>query len=120
MLGRKPPPIIGKLAGTFISGNRIGFSSDAATSPTSPLDYKIQSPRGLKSYDLGGVGLGIVAALEKSDNFLESNQANKAVFVQNLTRSNPIPVKQVIQEVVLDMEKIWKKLRWIVWRIIHL
>lgn len=93
MLGRKPQPIIGKLAGTFISGNRIGFSSDAATSPTSPLDYKIQSPRGLKSYDLGGVGLGIVAALEKSDNSWNQIQANKAVFVQNLTRSNPIPVK---------------------------
>lgn len=87
MLGKKPQPVIGKLA-----GNQAWFS-DAATSPTSPLEYKIQSPRGLKSYDLGGVGLAIVAALEKSDSPRNQIQANKALFVQNSTRSNPIPVK---------------------------
>lgn len=94
MLGHKPQLVIGKLAGTWCSGSQSWFSV-VATSPTSPLEYKIQSPRGLKSYDLGGVGLAIVAALEKSDNNpryqIQAN--NKAVFVPNVTRSNPIPVK---------------------------
>ncbi|GFS38506.1 cyclin-dependent kinase, putative [Actinidia rufa] len=65
MLGKKSPPVIGKPAGKWGSGNRTGFT-DTATSPRSHLDFKIQSPRGLKNYDVGGVGLGIVAALEKS------------------------------------------------------
>ncbi|XP_057468045.1 FCS-Like Zinc finger 14 [Actinidia eriantha] len=90
MLGKKSPPVIGKPAGKWGSGNRTGFA-DTATSPRSHLDFKIQSPRGLKNYDVGGVGLGIVAALEKSG---DSGCENKTVFGQNLTRSNPIPVKQ--------------------------
>ncbi|CAI0402008.1 unnamed protein product [Linum tenue] len=50
------------------SGGGVGSdSSPATTSPRSPLDFpRIQSPRGLKNFDLGGVGLGIVAALENS------------------------------------------------------
>lgn len=90
MLGKKPPPVIGKIVGAWGSGERFGFSDSPITSPTSPLDVKIQSPRGLKNvYDLGGVGLGIVAALEKS-----GDRASKPVFVRNLSRnSDPIPVK---------------------------
>lgn len=58
--------MIGKLSALLVSGNRAGFS-DVGTSPRGPLDLKIQSPRcGLRCYDVGGVGLGIVAALEKS------------------------------------------------------
>lgn len=53
MLGkRSPPQPLGKFSGP--------------ESPRGPLEYKIQSPRGLKNYIHGGVGLGILAALEKS------------------------------------------------------
>ncbi|KAI6679768.1 hypothetical protein NL676_033649 [Syzygium grande] len=68
MLGRRP--FIGKLSDLLISGCRgAGPPPDptAAASPRSPLDFKVQSPRGPRGYDLGcGVGLGIVAALERS------------------------------------------------------
>ncbi|KAF5956469.1 hypothetical protein HYC85_003694 [Camellia sinensis] len=96
MSSKRSPLAVGKLAGTRVFGNPTGFT-DAAPSPRSPLDLNIQSPRprGLKNYDLGGVvGLGIVAALEKSGEPGCEIRANKAVFGQNLTRSNPIPVKQ--------------------------
>ncbi|KAL4298401.1 hypothetical protein GQ457_12G021820 [Hibiscus cannabinus] len=66
MSGRRPRPMMGKLSELLVSGKRAGFISDAATSPTSPLDVKTPSPRGMKRYDAGGVGLGIVAALDKS------------------------------------------------------
>ncbi|KAJ8532099.1 hypothetical protein K7X08_012022 [Anisodus acutangulus] len=83
MLGKRPSkPVIGKLTGVAFSGSRI---MDGATSPRSPLDIRIQSPRGLKSFDFGGVGLAIVAALEKSS-------GNKAVYNRNSNRSLPIPV----------------------------
>ncbi|CAK7352370.1 unnamed protein product [Dovyalis caffra] len=66
MLGKRTNLMIGRLSELLVSGNRARLM-DANTSPRSPLDYKIQSPRGLKNYyDLGGVGLGIVAALDKS------------------------------------------------------
>ncbi|GAA0166581.1 hypothetical protein LIER_21704 [Lithospermum erythrorhizon] len=86
MLGKLSKPVAGKF-----SGNKVDCGS-GATSPRSPLDMKSHSPRGLKSYDLGGVGLGIVAALEKSDNFGGRFQACKALCNKNLNRSNPIPV----------------------------
>ncbi|OVA04220.1 Protein of unknown function DUF581 [Macleaya cordata] len=65
MLGKTP--VIGKLLNTENSGHRT-FFSDEITSPKSPLDFKIRSPRGMKNCVVGGggVGLGIVAALEKS------------------------------------------------------
>ncbi|GMJ07269.1 hypothetical protein like AT1G74940 [Hibiscus trionum] len=66
MSGRRPRPMIGKLSELLVSGKPPGFFSDAASSPTSPLDIKTPSPRGMKRYDVGGVGLGIVAALDKS------------------------------------------------------
>ncbi|KAL3825456.1 hypothetical protein ACJIZ3_021485 [Penstemon smallii] len=46
-----------------------------------------QSPKGLKNFDHGGVGLAIVAAFE------ENIPANKALFSRNLSRSKPIPMK---------------------------
>ncbi|XP_060188942.1 FCS-Like Zinc finger 13-like [Lycium barbarum] len=83
MLGKRPSkPVIGKLTGAAFSGSQ---KIDGATSPRSPLDFKIQSPRGLKNIDFGGVGLAIVAALEKSS-------GNKAVYNRNSNRSLPIPV----------------------------
>lgn len=66
---------------------------DAATSPRSPLDMKIQSPRGLKNYDhFGGVGLGIVAALDKSSDCGGEILAKYAVSGTNWGRSGPVPV----------------------------
>lgn len=63
---------------------------DALGSPRSPFDMmnlKMQSPKGLKSYDLGGVGLGIVVALDKS-----SSEEQGHVCTSNSNRSVPIPV----------------------------
>lgn len=95
MLGKKSRPVIAKLAGAWGSGDKSGFTEAPDTSPRSPLDVKIPSPRGLKNFhDLGGVGLGIVAALEKSGDSGSEIRANKPVFVRNLSRnSDPIPVK---------------------------
>ncbi|KAL6330835.1 hypothetical protein AAG906_009263 [Vitis piasezkii] len=92
MLGKTSRPAIGKLAGSLISGNCTAIL-DVATSPRSPLDMKIQSPRGQKNYDLfGGVGLGIVAALDKSSNCGGEILAKYAVSGTNLGRSGPVPV----------------------------
>ncbi|KAI3410864.1 uncharacterized protein J3R85_018381 [Psidium guajava] len=68
MLGKRPRSVIGKLSELLVAGSAGLLESAvaaAAASPRSPLDFKIQSPRGPRSYDHGGVGLGIVAALEK-------------------------------------------------------
>lgn len=92
MLGKTSRPAIGKLAGSLISGNCTAIL-DVATSPRSPLDMKIQSPRGQKNYDLfSGVGLGIVAALDKSSNCRGEILAKYAVSGTNMGRSGPVPV----------------------------
>ncbi|KAL4282790.1 hypothetical protein GQ457_16G002270 [Hibiscus cannabinus] len=67
MSGRRPRPMIGKLSELLVSGKKpAGFYTDGgATSPTSPFDIRTPSPRGVKRFDAGGVGLGIVAALDK-------------------------------------------------------
>ncbi|XP_030530542.1 FCS-Like Zinc finger 14-like [Rhodamnia argentea] len=68
MLGKRPRSVIGKLSELLVSGSAGLLESAvaaAAASPRSPLNFRIQSPRGPRCYDLGGVGLGIVAALEK-------------------------------------------------------
>ncbi|PHU28501.1 hypothetical protein BC332_00594 [Capsicum chinense] len=89
MIGKRSIPVIEKFTGASFSGSR---TMDGATSPRSPLDFKIQSPRGLKSFDFGGVGLAIVAALEKSGGRNGETPANKAVYNRNSNRSLPIPV----------------------------
>lgn len=91
MLGKGPRPIIGKLSELLVSGNRACFL-DMATSPRGPLELKMESPRGLKNYDLGGVGLGIVANLEKSKDGGREILAKYVVGCSNLNRSSPIPV----------------------------
>ncbi|KAK1365147.1 FCS-Like Zinc finger 13-like [Heracleum sosnowskyi] len=68
MFGRKARPVINNLI-TGASGS--GYKPrvyDVVTSPKSPLEFtKIQSPRVLNNYGGAvGVGLGIVAALEKN------------------------------------------------------
>ncbi|XP_057967456.1 FCS-Like Zinc finger 13-like [Malania oleifera] len=86
MLGKRSRPVIGKITG-LIPGNRPA-PPDSATSPKSPLELKSVSPRGSKNYEVGAVGLGIVAALEKS----EEDRARFAVCSLSLSRSDPIPV----------------------------
>ncbi|XP_071911256.1 FCS-Like Zinc finger 13-like [Coffea arabica] len=93
MLGKRPTPVIGNLTNSLFLGKRTAGLMDVATSPRSPLEFRIQSPRGMKHYDLGGVGLGIVAALEKSvHDHANENLATKALSNRNINRSNPIPV----------------------------
>ncbi|KAL4613843.1 hypothetical protein ACB092_07G010400 [Castanea dentata] len=94
MLSKRPRPMIGKLSELLVAGNRAGFSDMVTISPRGPLELnKLQSPRGLKNYDLGGVGLGIVAALEKSrEGCGREILAKYAVATTNLNRSSPIPV----------------------------
>ncbi|XP_031104639.1 FCS-Like Zinc finger 14-like [Ipomoea triloba] len=78
MIGRRLSPVIGKTSGAPLS--------DGSTSPRSPLELK--SPRGPKSYDLGVVGLAIVAALETSRGKGGEFLALRAVC----NRPVPIPV----------------------------
>ncbi|GLT98813.1 hypothetical protein SLE2022_162930 [Rubroshorea leprosula] len=67
MMGKRPRPIIGKLSELLVAGgNDRGVVDVVTTDPKSPLDFRIPSPRVMKNYDIDGVGLKIVAALEKS------------------------------------------------------
>ncbi|XP_039006479.1 FCS-Like Zinc finger 13-like [Hibiscus syriacus] len=84
MLGKKSRPIIGKLSELLVSGNKPRFFN-----PVIPLDFKSSSPKSSKRYDIGGVGLGIVAALEKST-FTDCR--NRAICSSNLNRSNAVVV----------------------------
>ena len=97
-LGKRTSPMIGKLSELLVSGHRAGFL-DVNTSPRSPLDLKMQSPKGLKTYDFGVVGLGIVAALEKSGDYNNSfgrDVLAKCVIANSSPiQSNPIPVNSV-------------------------
>lgn len=88
MIGKRPTPVNGMLAGSSISGNGTG-TMDGATSPRSPLDFKIQSPRGLKGYNFGGVGLAIVASLDDKDGVIK---VNKPVYNRSSMKSISIPV----------------------------
>ncbi|KAK6944714.1 Zf-FLZ domain [Dillenia turbinata] len=94
MLGKRTPPVIGKPPELLVSCNRSKVI-DISTSPRSPLDFKTRSPRGLKNYDLGKVGLGIVAALEEKAGDCASGEilAKYALANSNSHRSDPIPVK---------------------------
>ncbi|KAL2457156.1 Protein of unknown function (DUF581) [Abeliophyllum distichum] len=92
MLGKKSKPVIGVLAGSLVFGNRCGLV-DVGISPTSTMEVNIQSPRGLKFCDLEGVGLGIVAALEKIGEGQKEIHPNYAFCRRNSNRSKPIPVE---------------------------
>ncbi|KAK8654751.1 hypothetical protein V6N13_107351 [Hibiscus sabdariffa] len=72
MLGRRARPLIGNLPELLASSHKSGFW-DSSRSPRSPLDLKTPSPRGLNRYDVGGVGLGIIASMEKSIRSPSSN-----------------------------------------------
>lgn len=88
MIGKRSRPAIGKLAGAIRSG-----IVDLATSPRSPLDFT-PSPKGLKSYDQGGVGLGIIVAMENPNNLSSGGEilAKYALCGPLSGRSSPIPV----------------------------
>ncbi|XP_059316189.1 FCS-Like Zinc finger 14-like isoform X2 [Lycium ferocissimum] len=89
MIGKRTSPVIGMITGSSVSGNRTG-TIYGATSPRSPLDFKIQSPRGLKAYNnFGGVGLAIVASLD--DNKDGAIKVNKPVYNTSSIKSIPIP-----------------------------
>ncbi|XP_075491373.1 FCS-Like Zinc finger 13-like [Primulina tabacum] len=96
MIGKNPRRLIGRLAGSLVSGNRSGVV-DVVTGWRSHLEPKAQSPKGIKCFDFGGVGLGIVAALEKSGDRVGETPANIALFSRKMSRSNPIPVKNPLK-----------------------
>lgn len=83
MLGKRQRSMIGKLSELLVSGSRLSLL-EGGTSPRGPLDLKTHSPRGLKGYDLGGVGLGIVVAMEKSSG--SGPQARTRYCICNPTR----------------------------------
>ncbi|KAG8367129.1 hypothetical protein BUALT_Bualt16G0040400 [Buddleja alternifolia] len=98
MLGKKTRPVIGMLTGKLISGNRSALTDF----PRTHFESKTQSPKGLKkSFDFGGVGLGIVAAMEKSG---DVRCEIPALFSRNLSRSKPIPVKNSPRNKVIAEE----------------
>ncbi|XP_077236444.1 FCS-Like Zinc finger 13-like [Tasmannia lanceolata] len=89
MLGKQSRPFL-RRPDPIIPGDRTGFS-DFITSPRSPLEFKIRSPDGWKNRESQGIGLGIVAALEKS----EEIQAKLVLGSPKLSRSDPIPINLV-------------------------
>ncbi|KAL5182787.1 Protein MARD1 [Glycine soja] len=108
MLGKRPRPMIGKLSELLVSRGRTVAYLDTTGSPRGPLDMKMMqsSPRGLKNYDLGGVGLGIVVALDKSNEVAAREVLPKhAVCTSNLNRSGPIPVHYIKNPDEFDVEE---------------
>ncbi|XP_010273868.1 PREDICTED: uncharacterized protein LOC104609291 [Nelumbo nucifera] len=92
MLGKISRPAIGKLPDPLLYGGERSANQDPITSPKNPIGIKISSPRGLKNCDLGAVGLGIVAALDKSGS--KGNEISPKFIVGslNFNRSDPISV----------------------------
>ncbi|VVA95298.1 unnamed protein product [Arabis nemorensis] len=67
ILSKRPHLMIRKLSEMLVPGTRSAIKpEDYTASPRSPLDLKSPSPVSSKRYGSGGVGLGIVAALEES------------------------------------------------------
>ncbi|KAF9616050.1 hypothetical protein IFM89_028516 [Coptis chinensis] len=89
MLGKRTrPATIGKFPDPLMSSGRLGYP-ETITSPKCSLEFRILSPRTLKNSDpVAGVGLGIVAALEKSS----SDVLVKTMVDGSNLRSNPIPI----------------------------
>ena len=73
----------------------------------------MSSPRGLKNYDQGGVGLGIVVALDKSNKSTSgSSNGGGEIFLpkyaisgQFSTRSSPIPVGSPVKATANQMRE---------------
>jgi len=94
MLGKRTRPAISitKIAGAL----RCAGIVDSSTSPRSTLDCNnMQSPRSPKYYDQqGGVGLGIVVALNNNNNNKSGGEilAKYTLHGQFSCRSSPIPM----------------------------
>eukprot|EP00268_Persea_americana_P052225 TRINITY_DN58411_c0_g1_i1.p1 TRINITY_DN58411_c0_g1~~TRINITY_DN58411_c0_g1_i1.p1 ORF type:complete len:246 (+),score=34.28 TRINITY_DN58411_c0_g1_i1:319-1056(+) len=88
MLGKRSRPSIRRVPETIIPGDRMAFS-DPISSPTSPVESKNRSSNGWRDRDLGGVGLAIVAALDKSSTEIG---AKLIVGSLSLSKSDPIPI----------------------------
>ncbi|KAJ0255826.1 FCS-Like Zinc finger 13 [Hirschfeldia incana] len=68
ILSKRPHLMIRKLSEMLVPRSRSAIKpEDYSASPRSPLDMKFPSPVNSKRYGSGGVGLGIVAALEESN-----------------------------------------------------
>ncbi|KAK4756866.1 hypothetical protein SAY87_006993 [Trapa incisa] len=109
MLGKRQRSMIGKLSELLVSGSRLSVL-DAGASPRGPLELKGhsgRSPRGLKGYDLGGVGLGIVAAMEKSSRSgMEAGRAKHCFRSSTRVMSRPAePVRMVVGDAFEDSEE---------------
>jgi len=89
--------MIGKLSELLVSRGRAVTLVDTAAATGSPRggplgSMTMQSPRGLKNYHLGGVGLGIVVALDKSSN--EEVLPKHAVCTSNLKIQDEFDVEE--------------------------
>ncbi|XP_057433624.1 FCS-Like Zinc finger 13-like [Lotus japonicus] len=89
MLGKRSQLLIRKVSELLVFGDGGAAALlDTMESPRSP--FELNSPRGMKkSYDSGGVGLGIVAALDKSQ------QHHEVLLPKPAVCSGPIPVQTV-------------------------
>ncbi|KAI3772755.1 hypothetical protein L6452_03948 [Arctium lappa] len=85
---KKRRPVIGKL---ITPGLRSGFP-EVGTSPTTPFEFKVLSPRGMIHCDMSGIGLGIVAALENIP------AKNTTFDRRNPIGSDPVSVNQDEEE----------------------
>ncbi|CAH2067323.1 unnamed protein product [Thlaspi arvense] len=67
ILSKRPHLMIRKLSEMLVPRSRSAIKpEDYSSSPRGPLDLKFPSPVNSKRYGSGGIGLGIVAALEES------------------------------------------------------
>ncbi|KAK4785002.1 hypothetical protein SAY86_001691 [Trapa natans] len=93
MPGKRQHSMIGKLSEFLVSGSLLSLL-DAGASPRGPLELKTHpgdSPRGLKGYGAGGVGLGIVAAMEKSSRSgMETGRATHCICGPTRVMSRPV------------------------------
>ncbi|KAJ0256467.1 FCS-Like Zinc finger 13 [Hirschfeldia incana] len=67
-LSKRSHQMIRKLSEMLVPGRRSATKrEESSASPRSPLDMKFPSPVNSKRYSSGGIGLGIVAALEEGN-----------------------------------------------------
>ncbi|XP_058079249.1 FCS-Like Zinc finger 14-like [Magnolia sinica] len=92
MLGKRSRPSVKRVPDAIIPGDRATFP-DTVLSPTRPLEFRIQSPKGWKNHDSGAIGLGIVVAMEKASTGSDCEIRPKFIVGSlNLSRSDPIPI----------------------------
>ncbi|KAL4571808.1 hypothetical protein LXL04_018573 [Taraxacum kok-saghyz] len=76
MSDKRKRPVTGKIVTSEVQS---GFP-EVCTSPTTPLEFKVLSPTGIIKCEMGGngigIGLGIVAALEKSNECIPAKKSS--------------------------------------------